>query len=293
MTRILTPRECVKQSLGRFILDFRRWLTPDTKLLGKWKTQSVAYAVAEGKAIDDFNKMIDSYRKKSSELPMLLIAVRQISAPPDISQLIGVPYELNTVMPNDPQKRHVKLRTESTAYHVQFVFVGNDPDSAGSFTNQFCNYIRLIEKRRITVSYFLAPDFRDDWHLTIMDNSIYPDSVDIEESNLCAGLLDFDFIGLTPRILAGMPPLYEDEFTDGFGGTADGSGGGNGGNGGNGGGNGGNGSGGGNGGNNGEVPPAWKVVIEGHLFKDRPAPEYIQINADPITGERTDEIIQK
>lgn len=293
MTRILTPRECVKESIGHFVLDFRRWLTPDTMLLGKWKSQAFAYSVAEGKMINDFNKMLNAYRKKSSELPMLILAVKQVAAPPDVSQLIGVPYEINTVIKADPLKRHVKLRTEPATYHVQFVFISNDPDSANSFTTQFCSYIRLMEKRRIYARFFLEPNLRDNWHLTILDNSIFPDSVDLEEDNLHAGLLDFEFVGLVPRILAGMPPLYESEFTDGYGGQADGTGG-NGegwGNGGSGSGSGG--SGGGTGNGNTEVPPAWDVVVEGELFKDRDAPDFVRVKVDMQTGERTDEIEQK
>ncbi|OTG87899.1 hypothetical protein [Acinetobacter sp. ANC 3813] len=284
-TRILTPRECVKEAIADFLLDFRKWITPDTKSLSRWKSQTFAYAVAEGRLIDQFEKMLDSYRKKSNELPILIIAVKEISAPPDVSQLMGVPYELDTVIKADPLQRRVKLRTEPAAYHVQFAFVVNDPDSATSLTTQFCSYIRLMEKRRVYVSYFLAPDFRHKWPLTILDNSIFPDSVDIEQGNLTVGLLDFDFYGVTPRILAGMPPLYGDEFTDGRGTQADGTvGGGN-----NGGGGGGNG-----GGNNGdEEPQGWDVVIQGDMFKERPEDTYTHVEVDLNTGEKTDEIIKE
>jgi len=279
MTRVLTPRECVQQALAKFVLDFRRWLIAETKLLSRWKTQKVAYAVAEGKLINDFNKMLDSYRKQSSGVPMLLLAVQEIAAPPDLSQIIGIPYEIKTVIETDPLKRRVKLRTEPRVYHVQFVFLANDVDSANAFTSQFCNYVRLMEKRRIMVNYFLSPDVRQEWHLTIFDNSLYPDKADIDESNLCAGLVDFEFAGLTPRVTAGLPPLYEDEFTDTDG---SGSGGTDGGNGNGSGGTDGNGSGG-----------AWTVTVEGDLFKDRNEPTFTRITADPQTGERDELQIEK
>jgi hypothetical protein len=64
--RVLSPKECVSQALAQMVLDFRRWLTPETQLLSKWRTQTVAYAVAEGKLVNDFSKQLDSYRKKGN-----------------------------------------------------------------------------------------------------------------------------------------------------------------------------------------------------------------------------------
>ena len=260
-TRVLTPRECVQQAIAKMILDFRRWLIPETKLLSRWKTQRFPYAVAEGRLINDFDKMVDSYRKKENDVPMLIIAVQQIATPPDLSQVIGTPNEIKTVIAHDPLKRKIVMRTEPRSYHVQFVFLANDPDSANAFTSQFCSYVRLMEKRRIMVNYFLSPDLRDEWCLTMFDNSLYPDKADIEETNLVAGLLDFDLSGLTPRVLSGLDPLYGDEFTEG-----------------------------GNGGSTG-----WQVVIEADLNKDRDAneDEFTRLYADPVTGERTEAQIEK
>lgn len=272
--RVLTPRECVEQAIAKFIMDFRTWFTPETKLLSRWKTQRIAYAVAEGRLVNDVNAMLDSYRKKEKDVPMLLVAVQQIAAPPDLSQVVGIPYELETVIPTDPLKRKVLLRTEPRAYHVQFVFLANDPDSANGFTSQFCSYVRNMEKRRITANYFLSPDLRHEWHLTIFDNSLYPDKADLDESNLVAGLVEFDFAGLTPRVVAGLPPLYEDEFTEVDGG---------------------NGGGGNNGGGSGEVKPGWGVVVEADMNKDRDPnqTEFTRLLADPVTGERTEQQIKK
>ena len=271
MKRILSPRECVQQALGYFILDFRRWMVAETKLLNKWKSQRVAYSVAEGRLVNDFNAMLDSYRKKTQELPMLLIAIQQIASPPDLSQIIGTPFDVKTIIKSDPLKRHVVLRTEPRAYHVQFVFLANDPDSANAFTSQFCSYIRLMEKRRIPVNYFLSPDLRDEWDITIYDNSLYPDKADLEESNLVAGLVEFDFAGLTPRVIKELPPLYPDEFP-----PEDQ-----------------------NAGN--PVQPIdpenphgeWNVVVEADLFKGREGDYFTRAEVDMKTGERSHTTIEK
>lgn len=271
MTRVHTPRECVQVALGRFILDFRRWMVAETKLLNKWKSQRIAYSVAEGRLVNDFNAMLDSYRKKSQELPMLLIAVQQIASPPELSQIMATPFDIPTVIKSDPLQRKVVLRTEPRAYHVQFVFLANDPDSANAFTSQFCSYIRRMEKRRIPVSYFLSPDLRDEWDITIFDNSLYPDKADIDESNLVAGLVEFDFAGLTPRVISGLPPLYPDEFP-----PEDENAG------------------------NPVVPVdpenphgEWTVVVEADLFKQRDGDTFIRAEVDMATGERSHAEIEK
>jgi len=274
-TRVLTPRECAQQALAKLIMDFRLWMQAETKLLSRWKSQRFAYAVAEGRLINDFNAMVDSYRKKENDVPMLLIAIQQVASPPDLSQVVGIPFELNCTIPTDPLKRKVHLRTEPRTYHVQFVFLANDPDSANAFTSQFCSYVRLMEKRRITANYFLSPDVRQEYHLTIFDNSLYPDKADLDESNLVAGLVEFDIAGLVPRVVAGLPPLYPDDFPN----PDDPEGGG---------------TGPGNGGNDPDkTPEAWGVVVEADMDKDRPGPEFTRLKADPITGERTEEKVQK
>jgi hypothetical protein len=267
-TRVLTPRECAQQAIAKLILDFRLWMQAETKLLSRWKSQRFAYAVAEGRLVNDFNAMVDSYRKKENDVPMLLIAVQQVAAPPDLSQVIGIPFELKFTIPTDPLKRKVHLRTEPRSYHVQFVFLANDPDSANAFTSQFCSYVRLMEKRRIMANYFLSPDVRQEYHLTIFDNSLYPDKADLDESNLVAGLVEFDLAGLVPRVVAGLPPLYGDEFSD----VDDPNGPGNG---------------------SDKTPEAWNVVVEADMNKDEPGPEFTRLKADPITGERTEEQVQK
>ncbi|ENV14735.1 hypothetical protein WCE14_09045 [Acinetobacter schindleri] len=266
MTRPLTPKECVEQSIGRLILDFRRWLVPETKLLSRWRTQMTAYAVAEGRLVNDFNAMVDSYRKKQKELPMLIVAVQHIAAPPDLSQVIGTPFEVKTIIKTDPLKRRVTLRTEPRTYHVQFVFLANDPDSANSFTSQFCSYVRLMEKRRFPVNYYLSPDVREEWAITMFDNSLYPDSASLDETNLVAGLVEFDLSGLVPRVITGLPPLYEDEFTyENGGGPGEGPGGGAG------------------------SIKQFDVVVEADLFKARSGDVFTRINADPETQERTEQ----
>lgn len=258
--RVLSPKECVSQALAQMVLDFRRWLTPETQLLSKWRTQTVAYAVAEGKLVNDFSKQLDSYRKKGGTLPILILSVQNIVGPPDLSQIMGTHFEVKHIFKNDPLKRRATMRTEPRAYHVQFVFVANDPTSADAFASQFCAYIRLMEKRRIKANYFVSPEIRDEWDLTIFDNTLYPDRADLEETNVTAGLVEFDLAGLVPQVKSGLPPLYVDEFTP----------------------------------EDEKTSEQFSLVIQADLFKDREGEKtFIRIDADPATDERTEQVVDK
>lgn len=206
-TRIRSSREFVKTALCHVILDFQKWIEADTAALEEWKADPTPTVVVEGRMVDDINSQLEAYRKSGkARLPRLFLAVQRIKEKPDASYLHTIPYELNTRIPTDPQKRNIKLRAIARAFRIQFAFLVNDPDSASSFTDQFSSYIELAEKRRFPVTYEFAPGVKDDWHLTILDNSIYPDSAGIDEQNLTIGLLDFTAQGLLPQITAGLKP---------------------------------------------------------------------------------------
>ncbi|AWL27131.1 hypothetical protein DJ533_00155 (plasmid) [Acinetobacter defluvii] len=252
-----TSRESVMNALCLMVLDFQKWMVAETKAMHHWKNQSTPTAIVEGRMIDDVQAQLDSYRKlgeKSATLPRLLLSVQRIKEAPDVSQIIGVPFEINAVIPTDPQRRKVAIRAIPRSYRVQYAFVVNDPDSAQSFTDQFTSYIQLLEKRRIEIEYDLAFDTRDKWHLTIFDNSIFPDSASVEESNITIGLLDFTMSGLLPLVVEGMPTYGQPDDK--------------------------------------EVPPAFHVVVEADMYPDTDDP-HLRQKADIKTGERSQEWISK
>ena len=253
----MTSRESVMNALCLMVLDFQKWMVAETKAMQHWKQQETPTVIAEGRMVDDVDSMINSYRKLGAEnafLPRLLLCVQRIKEAPDYSQIIGVPFELDAVIPTDPQKRKVKIRALPRSYRVQYAFLVNDPDSAQSFTDQFSSYIQLHEKRRIDVSYEFASDIKDKWHLTIFDNSIYPDSASVAEENITIGLLDFTMSGLLPQVIEGLPKYGEPDDLP--------------------------------------VKPAWDVVVEVDMYPDVDNP-HLRQKADPDTGERSIEFIHK
>lgn len=207
MNQQRSTREFVKTALCNVILDFQKWMMPDTAALEAWKNDPLPIVVVEGRMIDDIQSMVDSYRKTgTARLPRLFMAVQRIKEKPDASSLHAVPYDLKTRISTDPQKRNITIRALARAFRVQIAFLVNDPDSASSITDQFSNYFELQEKRRFPVIYQFSEDVSDSWPLTILDNSLFPDSASVEETNLTIGIFDFICQGLLPQVTAGLDP---------------------------------------------------------------------------------------
>jgi hypothetical protein len=207
MNQQRSTREFVKTALCDVILDFQKWMIADTAALEVWKNDPLPIVVVEGRMIDDIQSMLDSYRSTgTARLPRLFLAVQRIKEKPEASSLHAVPYDLKTRISTDPQKRNITLRALARAFRVQIAFLVNDPDSASSLTDQFSNYFELQEKRRFPVIYQFAEDVSDSWPLTILDNSLLPDTASIEEDNLTIGIFDFVAQGLLPQITAGLDP---------------------------------------------------------------------------------------
>lgn len=250
-----TSKESVLTAFALFALRFRDWAVAETKAMKYWKDDPTPNVIVEGKMADDVARMIDTYRKSGARLPRLMIAIQRLKDIPDPSQLYRIPFELNTRIPTDPKARNVKIRAIARAFRVQFAFLVNDPDTARSFTDQFSNFIEDQSNRRFLVSYEFAKDVKDDWHLTILDNSIFPDSASIGEDNIEIGLLDFTVQGLLPQVTAGLPEYGDTDQEE----DPD------------------------------SVKPGWKVVVEADMNKGRQEQTFKRLKADPVTGEHSSE----
>lgn len=255
-TQPLTSREQVAHGIGRFLVRFQKWIAPETELMRNWQNMPKPYVVVKGSMQMDLANMLDEMRQHKIPLPIASISLLEISAPPDLSQVIGVPWDIDTVFKEDPQRRKVKVRTEPRTYHVQIVFFANDPDSASSFANQFSSYIKLQEVRRFEVPYKVAEDvILKEWMMTIFDNNIYPDKADLEEKNIFASTVEFDISGLIPQVTHGYG-FYTAIDRD--------------------------------------VPgDTWGVVTEADFYKDRENSHFVRVNADPETKERTTSVHPK
>lgn len=215
MTKKLSALDCVKSAIARTLIDFHQWCSADTQAGNYWKKLDPkdAFKVAPGRMIDDTESMLAKYRQQDfktgqgSPFPVMLLAVQSMVSPPDIDTLQGQSDWRDVIIPSDPKQRRVKLRTTPRQYRVQLAFVSADDDTSQGIINDFCNYMRSQEKRRFLAEYHLGDGVKDQWDLTVIENSLMPDKVDTGQTNLFVNIVDFEIIGLLPVVIG----LSEDD----------------------------------------------------------------------------------
>src|SRR5699024_2719699 len=95
----------------------------------------------------------------------------------------------------------IKLRTIAKQFRVQIAFVAAEGDTAQAVMNQFVAYMQDDFKRRFKVRYHLGDGVYDDFDLTVLENSLYPDSVPTGQNNMWVNTCDFQVIGLLPQVI--------------------------------------------------------------------------------------------
>lgn len=197
--------------IGVLLLDFRNnFFKPESQHTLDWKRRDYRLAVAACRAtmVDDAEAMLDAWRKNdngsvegsSAFLPIMLTATASITMPPDVSTLVGIPYELTTVLPNDPQNRAVLLRAIPRSIRAQIAFFSTNPDDTGSVADQFCAYMTDDAKRRFMVGYEMGAGIIEQWPMTIVENMLMPDNVPLEAKNLFCTTVDVTMVGLVPQV---------------------------------------------------------------------------------------------
>lgn len=271
--------ESVKSAIGALLIDFKNWSMPDTKAFSHWKGLAVkdAIKVAPTRMIDDIEGMLSKYRQQETDkgfvapLPIMIIALAPMVSPPDISSLKGIPYWLDTMVPTDPKNRAIKLRTIAKQFRVQVAFVAAEGDTCQGVINQFCAYMQDDFKRRITARYTLGDGVEDDWHLTVIDNSLFPDSVPTGQNNMSVATVDFQLAGLLPQVVG----LANDEGYDEYGDGVD------------------------PGGREPSIdkdgqPQEWSVIVEADVLNDEANPSLaLRASANKDTGERKIEVVER
>lgn len=215
--------ESVKSAIGRLLIDFKAWSMADTRSFKHWKDNPVdkAIKVAPSRMVDDVESMLSKYRQLETNkgfvapLPVMFVAIAPMVSPPDVSALRGTPYWINCTLPSDPKNRPIKLRTIPRQFRIQLAFVCAEADTCQSVINQFCAYMTDDAKRRFMATYELGDGVTDDWALTVMDNSLYPDSIPTGQNNICVNTVDFQVIGLLPQVVGLFAGDGQDEAGEG------------------------------------------------------------------------------
>lgn len=201
----------IKNAWVRLLFDFRAELVPETPLLDKWKGRApfTAIRASQGRMIDDVEEMLKSYREEVGEkvgenavLPVMITAVAPITSPPTATQVIQVPYFIDTEVNGIP----IKLRLVSKSIRCQIAFFSTNPHDVNSLADQFCTYMLNEDKRRFPVNVPLisandkekaitAPFFA-----TVFENELYPSEIPTTEKNLSVVVIDVTLVMPYPYV---------------------------------------------------------------------------------------------
>lgn len=195
----------------QLLADFRAWLKPESELVYNWKIAPFAQSIRAAKStlVDDVEALIGEYRQNknadvvgtAARIPVLLTAVAQIEMPPDASMILGKPYFIPVVHPNDPDERIVQMRVVPRATRAQLVFLSTNTHDISSIADQFCAYMTDDDKRRFKVHYDIGGGLVDAWDVTVMDNSLSPSQGYTDEKNLRIVTVDVTMVGFVPQFV--------------------------------------------------------------------------------------------
>lgn len=216
------PLKAIQNAWVLLLLDFRAWTMPETLQLAEWKRREVAKAIRSCRAqlMDDSEGMLGAYRKNkndgsetgtSSFFPVMLTATAPVDMPPDTSQLLGVPYFVETII----NEKLVKVRVIPQAIRAQVAFYATNPHDARSVCSQLCAYLSDDWKRKINVTFNLGGNVFDEFRFIVFENNLMPNPVPSEATNISIFTVDVTLVGYVPHVL-GLGAYDEDTVGNGY-----------------------------------------------------------------------------
>lgn len=221
--------ESIFTAWGKLLRDFRVWSKPEGQAMYHWKTAPVSQAIlaCRGSMIDDAEAMLgawienqnrDGEKGQSAFIPVMTTAIATIQAPPSDDQVIGRSEWLDVILPQDPLKKPAQMRLMPSAFRCQVAYFSPDEHGAMMLANQFCLYLKNESKRTFDVQ-FEHGFINDEKIITtdqfrVLENSLYPDKADFGYKNMTIVTIDATMIGNIPIIVADHIQNSWNEITD-------------------------------------------------------------------------------
>jgi hypothetical protein len=200
--------KCIQDAWYKMLVDFRAWYMPETVQTDEWKQRNISTAIKScpSRLMDDSESMLAEYRKSQNAdvsggatafMPIMLTATALIDQPPDVSQLLPVPYFVPVVI----KDQLVKIRLIAKTVRAQIAFYATNSHDARSVCDQFCAYMQDEDKRRVEVPFEMAGSHIEHSTFTVLENQLFPSPVPSEAINLSIFTIDVQLIGYVPQIL--------------------------------------------------------------------------------------------
>ncbi|WP_352309066.1 hypothetical protein [Psychrobacter sp. W2-37-MNA-CIBAN-0211] len=230
---LFSPLESMQLAWGLKLRDFRQWSSPrGQQSIRDWKTRQLegSIIVAKSSMMDDTEAMLRAVQENNNAraigdktnsgtsvyLPVMITAISGIESPPDRDVVIDHPNWANVVISNDPLQRVVQMRTASSSYRCQIAFFSPDPHAASAIANQFVSFWKHEGKRGVDVHYDIGfagvKVIKDKWNFRVVENTLYPDKIDVGMDNIYGASVDCIIVGVEPTVV-GLGGL-DDDITD-------------------------------------------------------------------------------
>lgn len=214
--------KCIQDAWYKMLVDFRAWYMPETVQTDEWKARQISTAIKScpSRLMDDSESMLAEYRKSQNAdvsggatafIPIMLTATALIDQPPDVSQLLPVPYFVPVVIDD----KHVKIRLIAKTVRAQIAFYATNSHDARSVCDQFCTYMQDEDKRRVAVPFEMASSHIEYSTFTVLENQLFPSPVPSEAINLSIFTIDVQLIGYVPQLL-GLGGQHDNNTDNGY-----------------------------------------------------------------------------
>lgn len=205
------------------LLRFKSWYFPESILTKDWKERPALKAIRSCKArlMDDSEGMLADFSKNKNDpnktegssayLPIMLTATAAVDMPPDLSQLIGVPYFVS----GEKDGKEIRIRVIPSAVRCQIAFYSSNSNDTRSVCQQFCAFLNDDNMRRIDVEFEIGVGIKDTFRFTVFENNLLPSAVPVEASNLSIATVDVTLVGYIPQVI-GLGAVGEDKISTGY-----------------------------------------------------------------------------
>lgn len=213
--------KCIQDAWFKMLIDFRAYYFPETEQTAEWKLRDLKLAIkaCPSRMMDDAETMLAEYRKSPNSdkvgatafLPILLTASAYIDQPPEVYQLLPMPYFVD--VPIDGKQ--VKMRVTGKTVRTQFAFFATNPHDAKSICDEFCAYMQDDIKRRLNVKFDLWNGIIEESTFTVLENQLFPSPVATDSQNLSVFTVDVQLIGNVPVVI-GLGGPFDTNTGNGF-----------------------------------------------------------------------------
>lgn len=212
--------EQFKEGLGVWLGQWFAQVAPTTKAMQEYIARPAAHAMAfvPGRMIDAAEDMLTLWGRNQPgagptqppKLPVVLVAVANDVTPTALARNKAISAPVHVVMPGDAKERVFQLRTMTSDYRVQLVFVAHDGDTATSLVKQFVSWIDHPSRRVVETTWKFA-DLQSWWPAQLETPDVMGSSIQTGQKNIVMLAVDLNFCATEPLYRAvGAGEVFRD-----------------------------------------------------------------------------------